>query len=186
MERLRKTREGLKAFSPYAYIPILIIGSFGAYFALQNFRLQKNGNRPEMIFTNVVLINPYHEGILEFTMRNVGTRTAYDLLVPVRTVEVSSGHMETLETIETSNAIRRDGTVGGQPRIDMRKFLDVMALCPKYRDEDSNKYEDVVFYRFPTVTPGLTKDKGGGGQYQPHDVSSDERRKLEKVRVCQD
>jgi|SRR5271154_6111580 hypothetical protein len=41
--------ERLKAFSPYAWMPILIVGVISATIAYRNLSLQQAGNRPDMI-----------------------------------------------------------------------------------------------------------------------------------------
>jgi hypothetical protein len=41
--------EQLKAFSPYAWMPILIVGVISATIAYRNLSLQQAGNRPDMI-----------------------------------------------------------------------------------------------------------------------------------------
>ena len=67
---------GLKAFSPYAWLPILAIGVVSAILAYRNLSLQQGGNRPEMIFNRMDLRDPYDDGVLSLGMLNVGTRIA--------------------------------------------------------------------------------------------------------------
>jgi len=117
-------------------------------------------------------------------MQNEGTRTAYDFKVDIKTVGFSTGQIVHMETLTGSNPIRRQGGISAMPRLDMTKFLDVLALCSTYRDDDGNVYDDALFVNFPSMTRGLKKDKGGGGQYLAAGVSPDDHRKLEKMKVC--
>ena len=66
----------------------------------------------------------------------------------------------------------------------MNKYLDVLALCMTYSDDDGRSFADVAFYNFPTLKRGLKKDQGGGGQYLANILGLDSRRKLEKMNVC--
>jgi hypothetical protein len=80
--------------------------------------------------------------------------------------------------------MRRQDGVSAQPRLDMTKYLDVMALCTIYSDEDGKIFNDAMFVNFPTMTRGLKKDKGGGGQYPASSIWPEQRRKLEKMEIC--
>jgi hypothetical protein len=177
---------GLKAFSPYAWLPILIVSIVSAVLGYRNITIQRSGNRPEMIFNRMELRNPYDDGIFSLGMLNVGTRTAYDYELVIETVDLGATKVVRLETVSSSNPIRRQGGVSAEPHLDMSKFLDVIALCSTYRDEDGNTFYDQIFISFPTMPRGLTKDKGGGGQYLAASVPPEERRKLERMKICRD
>lgn len=176
----------LKAFSPFAWVPILTVGVLSAIMTYKNLSFQKAGNRPEMIFNRVELRDPYDDGILYFGMLNVGTRSAYDYNLTIKTVQFSSDTVVVLLVVNSSNPVRRQGSVSAEPRLDMSKYLDVMALCATYRDDDGKDFNDPMFVYFPTMTRGLKKDKGGGGQYLAASVSPDELHKLEKLEVCKE
>jgi hypothetical protein len=175
---------GLKAFSSYAWVPILIVGVISAVLSYRNLSFQQSGNRPEMIFNRMELRDPYDDGIFSLGMLNVGSRTAYDYQLSIRTVGIGTGQRVELETVSSSNPIGRQGGVSAEPHLNMSNFLDVLALCATYRDDDEKAFYDQIFVSFPTMTRGLTKDKGGGGQYLAANVSPDDRRRLEKMEVC--
>jgi hypothetical protein len=152
--------------------------------SLKILSLQRSGNRPEMIFNRMELRDPYDDGVFDVGMQNEGTRTAYDYKIDMKTVDLGTGQIVHMETLTGSNPIRRQGGISAMPRLDMTKFLDVLALCSTYRDDDGNVYNDALFVNFPSMTRGLKKDKGGGGQYLAAGVSPDDYRKLEKMQVC--
>jgi hypothetical protein len=52
---------GLKAFSAYAWVPILIAAVVSAVLAYRNLSLQQCGNRPEITFNRLELHNPYDD-----------------------------------------------------------------------------------------------------------------------------
>jgi hypothetical protein len=180
----RAVLRGLKAFSSYAWMPILTVGVASAIFSYRNLSMQQSGNRPEMIFNRIELHDPYDEGTFSLGMLNVGSRTAYEYQLVIKTVDIDTRQRADLETVSSSNPIRRQGGVSAEPRLKMSNFLGVMALCTTYRDDDDRTFDDQMFVNFPTMTRGLTKDKGGGGQYLAANVSPDDRRKLEKMEVC--
>jgi hypothetical protein len=180
------TATALKAFSPYAWVPILTVGIVSAFLSYNNLSFQQSGSRPEMTFNRMELRDPYDDGIFSLGMLNVGTRTAYDYQLDIRTLEIATGKVVKLVTVSDSNPIRRQAGGSAEPRLDMSRFLDVLALCVSYRDENDRGFDDVSFVYFPTMTRGLKKDKGGGGQYLAASVSPDERRKLEKFEACKD
>jgi hypothetical protein len=61
--------ERLKAFSPYAWMPILIVGVISATLAYRNLSLQRAGNRPDMTFKRIELGDPYGAAILFLARR---------------------------------------------------------------------------------------------------------------------
>jgi hypothetical protein len=176
---------GLKAFSPYAWVPILFVSIISATLAYRNFSAQQSGNRPEMIFNRVNLQNPYDDdGLFDLGMLNVGTRTAYNYRLVITTAELVAGKSTTLANVTSSNPIRRDGGASVAPHLDMSKYLDALILCVTYRDDNDKVFEDQMFVQFPTMTRGRTKDKGGGGQYPTASVSPDDYEKLDKMHLC--
>jgi hypothetical protein len=185
-KRLVDTLSWLGRVSPYAWIPALIVSSVSAYFAYMNYTLQVSGSRPQMIFNRTDMTNPYDEGILSLGMMNVGTRTAYDYQLAIKTVDIQHDKTVNLAVISASNPIPRQGGISAEPRLDMTKFLDLLVLCATYRDDRGKTVDDLTAVDFPTMTRGLTKDKGGGGQYVAASVSPDVRRKVEKMGVCKD
>ena len=128
--------------------------------------------------------DPYDDGILSLGMLNVGTRTAYDYRLLIKTIAWDNGKVVKLATANGGNPIIRQGGGSAEPHLDMRNFLDVMALCTTYSDEDGKIFDDQMFITFPTVTRGLTKDKGGGGTYPAASVSPDEHRKLAELKAA--
>ncbi len=186
MKRLRDILVWLGHVSPYAWIPALIISSISAYLAYQNYTLQISGSRPQVIFNRMDLTNPYDEGMLSLGMINVGNRTAYDYALAINTVDLQHGQVVKLMIVNASNPIARQESIGAEPRLDMKKFLDVLVLCATYHDDSGKTFNDLTTVDFPTITRGLTKDKGGGGQYVAASVSPDVRRKLEKMGICKD
>lgn len=178
--------KALNAFSPYAWFPILVVGSLSLLFTYRNFSLQQSGNRPEITFNRMELHDPYDQGIFSLGMLNVGTRTAYEYRLLIKTIDIGGRKVVQLETVLSSNPIRRQAGISAEPRIDMTKFLGVLALCTTYRDEDDKAFHDQMFVSFPTMTSVLTKDNGGRGQYLAASVSPDEQRKLEQMGVCKE
>jgi hypothetical protein len=176
----------LKAFSPYAWVLILIVGITSAVLAYKNLSLQQSAIRPEMLFTRADMVDPYDDGILNLGMQNVGTRSAYDYHLTIKTVDLTSGNIAVMQVVNNSNPIIRQGGISASPRLDMSKFLDVMALCVTYSSEDGRTFNDQTFFTFPTMTRGLKKDKGGGGQYLAASVSPEQRQNLEKLEICKD
>jgi len=81
--------ERLKAFSPYAWMPILIVGVISATIAYRNLSLQQAGNRPDMI--------------------------------------------------------KRQEEFGANVPVDIGKFLDVLALCKTFHDDDGEQFSDPMF-----------------------------------------
>jgi hypothetical protein len=148
--------------------------------------LQQGGNRPQMTFNRVEIRDPYDGGIFSLGMLNVGTRTVYDYQLAIKTVEFATSKIVEMSLVIGGNPVRRQGGISAEPRLDMSKFLDVIALCTFYQDEDGKRFEDQMFVSFPTMKRGLKKDKCGGGLYLAASVSPDERRKLEKMEVCKD
>ncbi len=175
----------LKAMSPYAWALTFTVSVLSLTVSLKVLSLQRSGNRPEIIFNRTVLENPYDDGIFNIGMQNVGTRTAYNYQLQIKTVGIQSGQLIMLETVDGSNPIAREGGISAQPRLDMSKYLDVLVLCAAYNDDDGNVFKDVLFVNFPTMKRGLKKDKGGGGQYLAASVSPDTHSKLEKMHLCQ-
>jgi hypothetical protein len=110
---------GLKAFSPYAWVPILFVSIISATLAYRNFSAQQSGNRPEMIFNRVNLQNPYDDdGLFDLGMLNVGTRTAYNYRLVIKTAELVAGKSTTLTNVTSSNPIRRDGGASVAPHLE--------------------------------------------------------------------
>jgi hypothetical protein len=115
-ERLMKTFLWLKGAAPYAWIPAFFLSIISTYYAYQNYTLQQMGNHPELFFTQVSLNDPYGQGFLDLQMRNVGTRSAYRLLITVRTVDINSGRTITLTWVAGSNFIPREATLAARQR----------------------------------------------------------------------
>jgi hypothetical protein len=80
--------ERLKAFSPYAWMPILTVGVMSASLAYRNLSLQQAGTRPDMI--------------------------------------------------------KRQG-FSTNVRVDKDNFLDVLALCATFHDDDGEQFSDPMF-----------------------------------------
>ena len=74
--------ERLKAFSPYAWMPVLIVGVISATLAYRNLSLQEAGNRPD----------------ISLGMQNVGTHAAFD---NIKTVGVDSSRVAILALCAT-------------------------------------------------------------------------------------
>lgn len=178
-----KTLLWVKGAAPYAWIPALIVSTISAYYAYENFTLQRTGNHPELLFTHVALSDPYDQGILELQMRNVGTRSAYRLNITVRTIDIDSGRAITLAAILGSK-IPREGAPSAQTKINVKQFLGVLVLCTKYFDQTDKEYGDISFYKFPNLNPQLTKEEGGGGVYEPSDILPEELQRLERLSIC--
>jgi len=176
----------LKAFSPYAWVLILVVSITSAVLAYKNLSLQQNAIRPEMLFNRMDMVDPYDDGILNLGMRNVGTRSAYDYHIERKTVDLTSGNIVLMQTLDNSNPIIRQGEISASPHLDMSKFLDVLVLCVTYHSEDGRTFNDPMFVTFPAMTRGLKKDKGGGGQYLAASVAPEQRQKLEKMEICKD
>jgi hypothetical protein len=137
-----------------------------------------------MIFNRAEIRDPYDEGIFYIGIQNVGTRTAYDYHLVIITIEISTATKLAMFMVDGGNPVRRQSGISAEPRLDMSKFLDAIALCTSYQDEDGKRFEEQMFVNFPTMQRGLKKDKGGGGLYLAASVSPDERRKLDKMEVC--
>jgi hypothetical protein len=146
-----------------------------AVLAYKNFSLQQSSIRQEMLFTRVDMSNAYDDRILNLGIQNVETRSAYDYHLSIKTVDLTSGNIVKMQTVNDSNPIVRQGGISASPHLDMSTFLDVMALCMTYHSEDGRTFNDPVFVTFPTMTRGLKKDKGGGGQYLADSVSPEQR-----------
>jgi hypothetical protein len=99
--------ERLKAFSPYAWMPILIVGVISATLAYRNLSLQRAGNRPGMTFKRIELGDPYGAAILSFGDAECRNACAFDYVINVETVEVDSGRVAILEDVADSNPIKR-------------------------------------------------------------------------------
>jgi hypothetical protein len=145
---------------------------------------QRGGSRPEIIFNRLELHDPYNDGILSLGMLNVGTRTAYNYRLDIKTVSLTAGTVVEMAFVNAANPIRRQAGAGAEPRLPMDKFLEVMALCASYQDDDDNKFQEVDFVAFPTLTRGLKKDKGGGGVYPAASVGPEDFGKLAAMKVC--
>jgi hypothetical protein len=172
--------ERLKAFSPYAWLPILIVAVISATLAYKNLSLQQAGSRPEVIAENTSLtVTADTTGTLGFAILNVGTREALDYLITIKTVDMGTGRVVILKTVTYSNPIKRQGVVGEGVHLDLSEFLDVLAMCAAYRDDDGNPYSDAAFFNFP----GMTKDKVNSG-FGAASVPPDVRKKLDKMDVC--
>jgi hypothetical protein len=97
--------ERLKPFSPYAWMPILIVGVISATLAYRNLSLQQAGNRPGMPFKRVEFGDPY------------GAAT------PIKRQEEFSANIPVV----------------------IGKFLDVLALCKTFHDDDGEQFTDPMF-----------------------------------------
>ena len=80
--------ERLKAFSPYAWMPILTVGVISATLVYRNLSLQQAGTQPE--------------------------------------IKLQEG-------------------VSTNVRVDKDKFLDVLALCATFHDDDGEQFSDPMF-----------------------------------------
>src|ERR1700722_5248528 len=125
--------ERLKAFSPYAWMPVLTVGIISATLAYRNLSLQQAGNRPDMALKRIEFGDPYGATIRSLGMQNVGTRAAFDYVTNIKTVEFDSDRVAILE--EFSENVR----------IDISKFLDVIALCKTFHDDDGGQFSDPMF-----------------------------------------
>ena len=115
--------ERLKAFSPYAWMPVLIVGVISATLAYRNLSLRQTGDRPDMTFKRIEFGDPYGAAILE----------------------VDSGRVAILEAVTDSNQIKRQEEFGANVPANMGKFLDVLALCKTFHDDDGEQFSDPMF-----------------------------------------
>jgi hypothetical protein len=176
--------ERLKAFSSYAWMPILAVGIISALLSCRNLSLQQAGNRPEMTFKRVELHDPYGAGVLSLWMQNVGTRAAFDYLLNIKTIDMGSGRVAHLENAGDSNPVKRQEDFSVDVTVDMSQFFDGLALCATFRDDGGEQFSDPVFYAFPDMPRGDEKDKAKGHIYPARTVDSDVRKKLDKMDVC--
>ena len=181
---LRPILLALRELATYAWLPALVISSISAYFAFQNYSLQTSGNRPELVYTRLVLNDPYDQATLEMSLRNVGNRPARNLKIMVGTTDPQGKRLAILATVVGSNVILKDGAPGARPKINVKDFLGVLVVCTQYTDADKNQFTDVAFHKIPNLKPGLTKEQGGGGEYTLSDVLPEERDTLTKLSLC--
>ena len=137
--------ERLKAFSPYGWMPILIVGVISATLAYRNLSLRQAGNRPDMTFKHIEFGDAYGAAILSLGTQNVGTRAAFDFAINIRTLEFDSGRVAILEAVTDSNQIKRQEEFGANVPANMGKFLDVLALCKTFHDDDGEQFSDPMF-----------------------------------------
>jgi hypothetical protein len=134
--------ERLKAFSPYAWMPVLIVGVISATLAYRNPSLQQAGNGPDMTFKRIEFGDPYGAAILSLGMQNVGTRAAFDYVINIKTVEVDSGRVAFLDADTDS---KRQEEFGANAPVGMGKLLDALALCKTFHDDDGEQFSDPMF-----------------------------------------
>jgi hypothetical protein len=174
----------LKELALFAWLPALVVSCVSAYFAVLNYNLQTSGNRPELIYTRLVLVDPYEQSTLEMQLRNVGARPAHDLRILLGTTDVEAKMLVSLGTIVGSNLIPRDAMPAAQAKIDLKQFRGILIVCTQYSDAANNQYRDVAFHKIPNLKVGLTKEQGGGGEYKMADVLPEERVLLTKRSLC--
>jgi hypothetical protein len=174
-----------KAFSPYAWLPILTVGLVSAFLAYKNLSLQQAGNRPDLSFPRIDIRDPYDGAKLEIWIKNIGTRSAYAPVIVAKSFDLDASEINTLLTVTGGNYIARDATPTAIGAINITKLLGVMALCVRFFDEAHNEFNNVFFYRFPTLNLQFTSGQRSGGPLEPTDLSPDDQVKAEHRNVCQ-